>query len=116
MVLHLLLIYVQVGYTHASQVHSNVLKRVKKEDPAEYSIMSHPHQYTSLTLRNFQGRQRSPKTESQRLEREEIGGKELTGFSENNGPVVEPRDRDAGRFTTRYQERWAVSSTVCHCG
>ena len=99
---------IKVGYTKAAQVHPNVLKRVKREDPAEYSIMSHPHHYASLTQRNFQGRQRSPKSEAQRLERESVGGKELTGFSENNCPLVEPRDRDSARFSTHYQQRYAI--------
>ena len=35
-----------VGYTQASQVHGSVLARVKKADPAEYSILTHPHQYS----------------------------------------------------------------------
>ena len=106
--LNLSYLILQVGYTQAAQVHPNVLKRVKGEDPAEYSIMSHPHHYASLTQRNFQGHQRSPKTETQRLERESVGGKELTGFSENNCPLVEPRDRDIARFSTHYQQRYNV--------
>lgn len=44
-----IVVYMQVGYTRARQVHSNVLQRVKKEDPAEFSIMTHPHQYTRYT-------------------------------------------------------------------
>ena len=88
-------------------MHTNVLKRVKRENPAEFSIMTHPHHYASLTQRNFRGHQRSPKSESQKLEREAVGDKELTGFSENNYPVVEPRDKDIARFSTHYQQRYA---------
>ena len=94
----------QVGYTCAAQVHPNVLNRVKREDPAEFSVMAHPQQYASITQRNFQGHQCSPKSETQRLEKESVGGKELTGFSDNNCPMVEPRDKDVPRFNTHYQQ------------
>ena len=42
------------------------------------------------------------------LERESVSRKELTGFSENNCPLVEPRDRDSARFSTHYQQRYTL--------
>ncbi len=39
---------------------------------------------------------------------EQVGRKELTGFSENNEPMVEPSDRDTARFSTHYQSRSAT--------
>lgn len=59
----------------------------------------------SLTQRNFQGHQRSPPSESKRLERESVGCKELTGFSENKPLILDPKGTDAARFSTHYQQR-----------
>ena len=38
-----------------------------------------------------------------------VGKKELTGFSENNQPRVEPHNRDAARFSTHYQAQSVCS-------
>lgn len=37
---------IQVGYTRVDQLHPTVLQKVKRENPAEYSIVTHPYQYT----------------------------------------------------------------------
>ena len=67
----------------------------------------------SLTQRTFQGpAQQGPAAESQRLGCEAVGGKELTGFSENNCPLLTPRDRDAQRFYTHYQYRCVLCNII----
>ena len=38
-----------------------------------------------------------------------VGKKELTGFSENNQPRVEPHNRDTARFSTHYQAQSVCS-------
>ena len=72
---------------------------------------------TSLTQRSFRGEREPPPSETSRLDREEVGRKELTGFSENMQPLVEPRDRDTARFVTHYQSRLgplaSLSPKVC---
>ena len=133
--LFLSLLSLQVGYTQVAQLHPTVLQRVRREDPAEYSIITHPHQYSryasdcsytqpltstsstpgrypfkqsthSLTQRNFQGHQRSLPSEAQRLAREDVGRKELTGFSENTARSQGPSSpRDAPTPHTHYQQR-----------
>lgn len=107
---------------------------MKREDPAEYSVVTHPYQYSrsvktavvsasnanevfnicrvrSLTQRSFQGASRR---ESKWERSEGVGRKELTGFSENNVPIVEPSGRDTARFSTHYQSRSDVIGSHRH--
>lgn len=96
----------QFGYTALHQAHPLVQQRVLTKNPVEYTNMTHPYTHCTLTQRHYRGHQCLPLSEPRRLGREEVGNKEMSGFSENNIPLVEPRDRDVARFATHYQNRW----------
>lgn len=102
-----------MGYTKAGQVHQHVLERVRKQDPAEYSVMTNPEQYTRqaisgfsvlLLLSCFSLTQRSFSVQSRGTQegRVVVGAKELTGFSENNSPLVELLN-DSQHFSIHYR-------------
>ncbi|XP_064397724.1 stabilizer of axonemal microtubules 4-like [Halichondria panicea] len=101
-----------VGYTCASQVHKSVVERVRKEDPAEHSIFTHPDQYTSYTQQSFGRGGPSREAGPARV----VGGKEMSGYSENTVPLVEPANRDSQRFSTHYQSRFRYPERGAHVG
>ena len=55
----------------------------------------------SYTQRSYKG---EAKEQSDRVS---VGGKELSGYSENNHPLIEPYNKDTQRFTTHYQQRFS---------
>ncbi len=47
-------------------------------------------------------------------EREAVGSKELTGFAENNCPLLEPADKDSQRYSTHYQSKYVKYWVYVH--
>lgn len=55
----------------------------------------------------FKGQQRPSKSESDRLGNTSVGGKEISGYSENTIPFVQTHDNRA-RFITHYDTKYVA--------
>lgn len=97
-----LLSTIQFGYTDASQLHPTLQQKIKRDDPAEHSNVTHPYQYTTMKSQDYMGVQRPSLSEARCLGRENVGVKELTGYTENTIPYVEMRSDGNEMCSTNY--------------
>jgi protein phosphatase 1 regulatory subunit 32 len=88
-----------VGYTFSHQLPPPLLASASQRDPANFSTLTHPQPFSSYTHQILEEGRRERR---ERRGREETGRKELTGYSENNHPVPQARDRDSRRFSSHY--------------
>ncbi|CAK8683286.1 unnamed protein product [Clavelina lepadiformis] len=93
------------AYTGINNVPRLVAERIKKNDPAEYLNLLHPHNMKSVTSATFLGKQRRDFTEEELLERENMGEKELSGHCQNNDRYLETEDLDPTRYLSNYNMR-----------
>ncbi|XP_060065144.1 protein phosphatase 1 regulatory subunit 32-like [Ylistrum balloti] len=93
------------AYDKAGNIPNLRLERTKKADPTEYLNMQNPNNYSSITMKTFQGKQRPDNTEADRLDNTSTGKQELSGYSENNDRFVATAD-EPRRFITHYLTRF----------
>lgn len=94
----------RIGYTKSSELHPSVVDRIRKQDPTEYVNIVQPNNRSSLKQNTFCGEQSKAPSVAQRLGRDMIGSKELSGYAENHAPYTEKLygDKDPEQFQTYY--------------
>lgn len=100
----------RIGYSESSELHPSVVDRIKKQDPTEYVNITQPNNKTTLKQNTFYGKQSMPPSEAQRLGREVVGNKELSGYVENHAPYTERLygNKDPEQFQTYYENKLVI--------
>ncbi|XP_074662941.1 stabilizer of axonemal microtubules 4-like [Tubulanus polymorphus] len=93
------------AYDKASDMPSQRVNALKKKDPAEYMNAVHPDNYSSIHMNSFKGQQRPGLSESDQLDRTNVGTKEPSGYCENNDRYI-PVPDSSKRFITHYSTRY----------